>query len=232
MGSTFTIGCDNNMKKFEDLELSSYLDIGANLGQFHQEMQIIYPGCPCVMIEPNPHSAAKLRKILNREPNENFRLIECGVSDHDGILTLITLHSKTKTKGASFYHPIDFCNPDDILKIDVPVRSLDSLFPEESFDLVKIDVQGSERDVLAGAQKFLPRARFVLVEVSLIEWNKGSAPANVLVKMLEELGFFIYRATDFHDYIKPTAQIDILFSNRISEHNLDSLLEYREVLGI
>ena len=54
------------MSKFEDLKLTNYLDIGANLGQFHDEMQMIYPGIPAVMIEPNPFCVSKLNKILNR----------------------------------------------------------------------------------------------------------------------------------------------------------------------
>jgi FkbM family methyltransferase len=220
------------MNKFEDLNLTNYLDIGANLGQFHAEMQSIYPGIPAVMIEPNPFSSAKLNKILNRNPNDNFKLIKCGVSNKDGTLELMTLKSKTKSKGASFYQPIDYTDPDNILRVEVPVNRLDTLFPTERFDMVKIDVQGSERDVIEGGQKLLPRCKYVLIEVSIIEWNKGAAPADELVKMMEDLGFYIFRATDFHEYVQPIAQIDIVFSNQISKHNLEGLEKFRQVLGV
>lgn len=220
------------MSKFEDLNLTNYLDIGANLGQFHDEMQSVYPGISAVMIEPNPFCVSKLNKILSRNPNDNFKLIQCGVSNKDGTMELMTLKSKTKSKGASFYQPIDYTDPDNILKVEVPVNQLDTLFPTESFDLVKIDVQGSERDAIEGGQELLPRCKYVLIEVSLIEWNKGAAPADELVKMMQDLGFYIFRATDFHEYVQPIAQIDIVFSNQITEHNLEGLEEFRQVLGV
>jgi FkbM family methyltransferase len=220
------------MSKFEDLNLTSYLDIGANTGQFHEEMQGIYPGIPAVMIEPNPFCVSKLNRILSRSSTGNCKVIQCGVSNKDGTLELMTLKSKTKSKGASFYQPIDYTDPDNILRIEVPVNQLDTLFPTESFDMVKIDVQGSERDAIEGGQNLLPRCKYVLIEVSLIEWNKGAASAEELVKMMQDLGFYIFRATDFHDYIQPIAQIDIVFSNLITEHNLEGLEQYRHVLGV
>lgn len=220
------------MSKFEDLQLRNYLDIGANLGQFHSEMQEIYPGIPAVMIEPNPFCVSKLNKILNRAPDNNFRLIQCGISDIDGEMELMTLRSKTKSKGASFYQPVDYTDPDNILRVKVPVNQLDTLFPSESFDFVKIDVQGSEKNVLKGGQQLLPRCKYVLIEVSLIEWNKGAAPADELVRMMQDLGFYIFRATDFHEYIQPIAQIDIVFSNQINKHNPEGLEQFRQVLGV
>lgn len=220
------------MSKFEDLNLTNYLDIGANVGQFHNEMQEIYPGIPAVMIEPNPFCVAKLGRILGRAPADSIKLIQCGISNIDGEMELMTLRSKTKSKGASFYQPIDFTDPENILRVTVPVNRLDTLFPVESFDLVKIDVQGSERDAIEGGQELLPRCKYVLIEVSLIEWNKGAAPADELVRMMQDLGFYIFRATDFHDYVYPIAQIDIVFSNQIAEHNLKGLEEFRQVLGV
>ena len=127
---------------------------------------------------------------------------------------------------------MDYTDPDNILRVKVPVKRLDTLFPSESFDFVKIDVQGSEKNVIVGGQQLLTRCKFILIEVSLIEWNKGAAPADELVELMKDLGFYIFRATDFHEYVQPIAQIDIVFSNQITKHNLEGLEQYKQVLGV
>lgn len=57
---------------------------------------------------------------------------------------------------------------------DVPIRSLDSVFPSERLGGMKVDVEGFERDVLAGMERILAEQR---VDCIQLEWNSMSQSA-------------------------------------------------------
>lgn len=73
-------------------------------------------------------------------------------------------------------------------------RTLDSVAAERGFpppDLVKIDVQGSERDVLSGARRTLaaaPCARLI-VEMQHVRYNEGAPMVTETLSFIESLGY-------------------------------------------
>jgi len=112
------------------------LDIGANCGQFFDSVKDLYPQSSITMVEANPHC----ERFLQRK-NSAYHMI--ALSDKKGILEFFTTKKKPRSKGASFYPEVNWKNikEDDILKISVPVSTLDILFENQKFDLVKIDVR-------------------------------------------------------------------------------------------
>jgi hypothetical protein len=83
-----------------------------------------------------------------------------------------------------------------IIKQQCKMRTLDSFYNEFSENIMlKIDVQGFEKNVLLGATKTLKRAKVLFVEMSLIELYKGEASFSDIVKMLEKKGFELYSIT-------------------------------------
>jgi hypothetical protein len=75
---------------------------------------------------------------------------------------------------------------------------LDELFRGRRFDFVKIDTQGAELDVLIGGEAVLRQADYILVEVSLVEFNVGAPPAEAVFAMLTRMGFRQATVTEFH----------------------------------
>lgn len=71
-------------------------------------------------------------------------------------------------------------------------RTLDSVVAERKFpppDLLKIDVQGAELDVLAGASETLKSVRHLIVELQHYNWNSGAKMVNESLPIIESLGF-------------------------------------------
>lgn len=194
------------------------LDIGANTGQWIDAIRQVYKSPEIFSIEVNPfcekHLAGKQVK---------YKMV--GLSDKDGTMTLKTYKRKPKSKGASFYAQADWTD-DNILEIDVPVTMLDTLFVEQVFDIVKIDVQGAELDVVNGGIQFLKRHPFVLAEVALTEYNTGSPLATNVVARMQELGFYVIDCLEEHNVKGTIAQIDLLFSSTATEHNQNVMKEY------
>jgi len=212
---------------FSSFVPATCLDIGANTGQFVTEWRKIFPDCEVTSIEPNPHCEKGLRKL-------GVKYLQCAVSDKIGKLELIVPKAKPNSKGASFYKEIKFNSiPDDqILKITVPVTTLDTLFPTKKFDVIKIDVQGAELDVINGGCSTLPKSSYVIIEVSLIPYNEGAPLADVIVKRMEDFNFFVQDIVGMHNNKSGnTIQLDLLFS-KIGEHNFSAIGAFKEALRL
>jgi FkbM family methyltransferase len=204
------------------------LDIGANNGQFYIAFKNIFPKANVTMIEANPHCERRLRKL-----SSNYKII--GVSNCQGTLELISTKLKPYSKGASFYKEVNLksLKEEDLLKINVPVDTLDNLFPNTTFDIIKIDVQGSEVDVIEGGATVLSKATYVLIEASLIEYNENAPLGDKIIEKMKDLGFTIEDLIDYHrDARGKIIQIDLLFSKNNETHNLNCVKEFAEQLGL
>jgi len=66
---------------------------------------------------------------------------------------------------------------------------LDDLFQDESFDLIKMDVQGAELDIIKGGLNTIQKAQGLILEVALKEYNQASPMHDEIVSYLETIGF-------------------------------------------
>jgi FkbM family methyltransferase len=141
------------------------IDIGANLGEWTVPLaRAVGPAGRVLAIEPAPRTAAALEATLAANALRHAEVLRCAVSDHDGTaefaVPLVT--SARIDTGTARLGPARA----GYEALHVPIRSLDSLAPErglDRLDLIKIDVEGHERQVLEGGASTLERRRPVLV---------------------------------------------------------------------
>ena len=72
------------------------------------------------------------------------------------------------------------------------MQKLDDIVAERGFplpDLVKIDVQGCERDVLMGGRKTLTNARDLIIEMQHVDYNRGAPKVFETAPYIESMGF-------------------------------------------
>lgn len=177
------------------------VDVGANTGLFTSEFrQAVGPTGTVLAIEPHPHLAKGLRAKGASE------VLSLAVGDHADVVTLY--------QGLQPAHASLYCAnvPDHFTSITVPLARLDDLVT--TCDAVKIDAQGAEAAILAGAPRLLHDVRPVwYLEV----WDKGLTNAGSSVEAL----FDVFQQAD---YVSPDGTWDDLTAEA-HQHTGDSSID-------
>lgn len=160
-GETFEI---NNFKKIIDtLEIQVFWDVGANVGiysflfcSFHSEGQ-------ATLFEPDPENISLLEKTLKSQPKLHCTLIRKAVSDQAGTVEfaldeLTGATGSIKARDEANFVEIHHNERPRVLKVET--TSLDIMAQSATPpDMIKIDVEGAEELVMAGAHTLIATAR-------------------------------------------------------------------------
>ncbi len=200
----------NEVNKF--IQPESILDIGAHSGQFYGWAKNVWPNVPIFMIEANRVHAEKL-KSLTQNNHDNYLITALGDLERD--VTFYTRKDKPWTEGNSYYKESNFWDiPQLVLKSEITLKRLDDLFEDSAvFDLVKIDTQGSEKDIIQGGINLVKKASALILEVSYIEYNEGAPTAEEVTDFVKQVGFVENMSIGEHYHEDKIIQKDILFLN-------------------
>lgn len=217
----------------EKINPKTVIDIGANIGWFSSCLGKVCPGVDITMIEANPNCEEQLSQVgysyaivaLSNMAQEKATFY---INKNDSICCGASLYKEN----TNFYEDCD--------RIEVETHTLDEgeLYLE-GIDLLKIDVQGSEKDILEGATETLSRTKHVLLECSFSNYNEGSPMIEEVVEYMKEKGFYPNLILEEHwsrpgiDLpVKVVHQIDVLFSKILDSEYVsceDEIKQYRKV---
>jgi FkbM family methyltransferase len=148
-----------------------------------------FPGARLVLIEPVEECRVHLEAIQRRYPR--VEVVLAAAAREPGRLTM---HVHRDIARSSAYWESDF-TPDSVTRREVRAVTLDQLHAERAFEapiLLKLDVQGAELDVLAGAQHVLPLTEYIVIEASLFQFFPGAPLLDEVVRDLAARGFVAY----------------------------------------
>jgi len=213
--TTQTAAAVEHVPMLQHVRPTTVIDVGANKGQF--TLAALHAGAKRVIaFEPLRSEAAIFRKNVAGDPR---------VELHEVALA--------ETEGEAIFHVADRADSSSLLRvgkgqtaafgvaesheITVPVRRLDAVLA--AGDLVgtvmlKIDVQGAERQVIDGASGILEGMDYVYTEASFVELYDGQPLAGDIVAAMSALGFAwrgVYNTT-YSSVFGPT-QGDLLFES-------------------
>ena len=132
------------------------LDVGANAGLFTHLVWTLNPRTRISVFEPLPKMAAKISAWKSRV-GATAEIRNVAVSDRSGTATFYAAGDNDTS--ASLKSPGASHSP-----ITVQVATLDETITEPEILLAKVDVEGFEPQVLAGARSVLKRLRFIVAE--------------------------------------------------------------------
>jgi FkbM family methyltransferase len=169
-----------NALKEAGIDIKSILDIGAAHGHFSRFMKHYYPDASVTAIECNPED----KHFLD---STNWNVIYTCLGDKKCTKTFYTNPNEPVGGGSSFYlENTEYFNKPT--ETQMQIQTLDSL-NLGGFDLIKIDTQGSEHDIIAGGTETIQKTRFLLLELSFLEYNKGGALIDDVLAQTRSLGF-------------------------------------------
>jgi FkbM family methyltransferase len=138
------------------------VDVGANVGQFANAAKLFFPEARIISFEPDPETYADLQ--VNTHGLRDVDLDNIGLGDREGVLTFY--RHKLSVMSSFGVQADDMAHHRG--STELPVRRLDAVLDSDDRpDLLKIDVEGFERQVLQGAWETVTRSRYILIEVSL-----------------------------------------------------------------
>ena len=169
-----------------------------------------YPSLSVTCIEPVPLSYACL--VYNGKGLTNLKTINAAADDKDGVVNLSLPDFRYWSDGRpgelwNNYGLMSGYGEPDKEAVDVQAHPLDDMV--ENVDLLKIDVEGMETRVLAGAQRILTKDR-PTIQIELVDRNqvRANKTAKDVHDMIISYGYTKI-ATDTTDGIyMPNERID------------------------
>jgi FkbM family methyltransferase len=173
------------------------LDIGANVGQFGEELFANGYAGELVSVEPLPDAHAALRAAAAKHARwtvreamaagQDERMVEISVAGNSyssSVLEMLDRHIEAAPGSA----PIG--------KVSVQQKTLDAMFAQQLDRgrpaLLKIDTQGYELPILQGAPQCLERVSLVLLELSLQHLYRDQKLWLELIGYMADKGFEVW----------------------------------------
>jgi FkbM family methyltransferase len=178
------------------------IDVGVFKGTY--ELYDIWPEAQLLLIDPLMEVEPAMRYICDHRKSPASYVV-CAAGDRIG---QTHLHCSDDLAGSAI--------ASDTGERTVPMYTLDSLEIHLGTGppyLLKIDVQGAEASVLAGASRILPQCEVVLLETQLFDFHGTGNTLPELITFMKSRGFV---PSDFYDGLcRPLdgslGQIDVAF---------------------
>jgi FkbM family methyltransferase len=184
-------------------------DIGAYRGGWTRAAAQVFSAAQFVLFEANRDHAGELAACGHRH-------FIVALGREDGGARAFHVPRAGDVTGASLYveNTSHYAGPNLEVR-EIATARLDALVAREKLpppDLVKIDVQGAELEVLAGASATLAGTSALIVEVSLVDYNRRAPLMAKVIAAIDRMGF---RCADLCEVHRTPArfvlQLDLLF---------------------
>jgi FkbM family methyltransferase len=206
------------IKSFRNFDIDLVFDIGANEGQFAQEIRA--GGYAGRIVSVEPMLAAYERLIRGSQGDVNWHIHpRCAVGSDVGEIELNIAGNSVSSSVLPMLAAHSNAAPESVYqrKEMVPLTTLDLILPsyleQANAPFLKIDTQGYEWQVLDGAKAVLPKVRGIMMEISFLPLYEGQHLWRECVDRIQSEGFTLWALEPV--FVDPangrTLQMDALF---------------------
>lgn len=174
-------------------KVNTLIDVGASHGNFIELVRSVHPSCGVIAFEPLPNAFAVLGNKFQNDPNVKLHNIAIGkkIGEIQFFENDYSFSSSVLRLGDR--HIEEFPYAKSVLNRLVQIDCLDNMIQNSQIQgpiLLKIDVQGLEKEVIEGAIKILSLVDYLLIEVSFEELYEGQSLFEDINQQLNDLGLF------------------------------------------
>lgn len=179
------------------------MDVGANHGKWTRVALRYFPDAYYTLVEPQDHLRAHVADLLRR--NSKIRWVGAGASDTSGSLPF-TMFSRDDR--SSFTPTLEAAKANGKRQVEVPVATLNEIVRTGDVpppEMVKIDAEGFDLRVFAGASELVGKTDIFLLEAAICgdlmtrTTSSGKVFENSLGKVIETMADAGYRVLDITD---------------------------------
>ncbi|QAY77933.1 FkbM family methyltransferase [Sphingosinicella sp. BN140058] len=201
--------------------IDTLLDVGGNEGHFALEMRERGFRGRIISFEPIAEVYGTLATRAANDPHWNTHRLALGDEASEAEISIATAHVFSSFKRPSAYTSAKFVGAQEQAREIVPIVRLDQFLDAHpdaitSATYLKIDTQGFEREVLAGAGTYISRFRSVQLELPLRELYEGQPTLCEMVQWMERRGFEIAMAKEngFDWQACRLLEMDVVFTRK------------------
>jgi FkbM family methyltransferase len=195
-------------------------DIGAHTGRYAAAIANSTAVRQVIAFEPIPDSFGMLKE--HTQALGKVTPINLALGDETGRTRFFLNESRASSSLLPMHprHVRHFPFTARVSQASVEIKTLDEVSAELRLvppDIIKLDVQGYEDRVIAGGAETFGKARWCLIELSLVELYEGAATFDQLYRAMTSLGFALRQVTDqLVGQDGTPLQINALFEKRSS----------------
>jgi len=169
-----------SLSKYADIQ--TIVDVGANTGEYAQELRLYFPKAVIYAIEPHPQTFKKLSSLAKKI---KLHVFNQGLGDHVGKGKLWDFaddaqlkHTQpTSTLASTLKEVIEDLHGQKAQAYEFSLNTLDNFAEQEKIkkiDFLKIDIEGAEITVLRGAKQLLKNKSISFIQFEFNEMNAYS----------------------------------------------------------
>jgi FkbM family methyltransferase len=202
------------------LEFQTVVDVGANRGQFALIAHRVFPLAKIHSFEPLEEPAAIFRHVFSSDPSVVLHEFAIGPDEKKMPIHVSRADDSSSLLPISSLQNTLFPGTDEKEVRTVQVKPLDAVLSAKDIEkpaLLKLDVQGFEREALEGCKSLLALFSYIYVECSFVELYSGQSLAHEIISLLDEFGFIVSGIYNLsYDRHGIAVQGDFLFKKRNS----------------
>jgi FkbM family methyltransferase len=168
------------------------LDIGANIGRFSITAHAVYPNARVIAFEPLPSCFQSVVNVAKHIPKCVALNIALGVAEGEVEMFENEFSPSSSILTLSETHKAAFPFAQKGKSVPIKMRTLDSVAHEMQIigpTMIKIDVQGFEKNVIMGGLETIKNADVLLVELSYEELYEKQPLFEDINSQLVSMGF-------------------------------------------
>ena len=181
--------------KINKIQIDSVLDIGAHKGDWTKKFKEHFPNVRSLTIDANNNHNPDLSAVIGA---------------YNGDVDYYMCDDKNNDYGNGIYKE----------NTNVPftplrrkIYTLDTLLKDQTFDLIKMDVQGSELDIIQGSPGFIHKTKFLWLELQPHNYNIGAPSAGKVIGYLNQIGFEMVTIDEMNIGNGLIMSMDVIFVN-------------------
>lgn len=197
--------------------ITKILDVGANMGQYAQELRKIKFEGEIISFEPISSVFEVLKNSMKNDQKCTVKNFALGDKNETKTINIAKNFASSSFFTRTKYFEEIATQTEYISEEKVEIKVLDTLFDSickpEDVVFLKLDTQGYEKNILNGATESLKKIKGIQIELALKPSYNGAPGYKEIFKIIEEAGFILYSVEEgFED--KKTGQlleIDAIF---------------------